>query len=199
MKIENWNGHDIRFVWYVDQWIGLAMDVAAALRYSDTNAMTRHMKGKYLVTVKLTGANQDYAGLTEQGIYKAITRSQRPEAEEFEDWIFNTIKTLREATSLEGFQVFRMMDKDHQKTAMLTLDEGLKAAKKVDYIKANTIANKAISTKNGYPKMVKKDDMPPDWLPKRQEILDSAVELMILADKHDLDISVSDKIYKRFA
>ncbi|PSK02363.1 phage repressor protein [Brevibacillus porteri] len=199
MRVESWMGHSIRFVETTPgDWVGIAKDVADALRYSDTNAMTRHLNKKYLTTVKLTGMNQNFTAISEQGIYKAVTRSQRPEAEEFEDWIFEMLKQLRKSTGLEGFQIFRMLDKDHQKEAMSRLKASLSQPVKVDFIKANTIANKTTSSLNGHPKMIKKDQMTPKMLVQRQEILDDTVNLMSVKEKFGLDLSVSKSIYGKY-
>lgn len=106
------------------------------------------------------------------------------------------LKTLRHSTGLEGFQIFRMLDKDHQKEAMANLKKGLKGLGRPDFIKANTIANKAVSNKYGYSKMVKKGDMTPEMLVDRQELLDSTVGLMGIKDKFGLNLSVSEEVYK---
>ena len=90
-----------------------------------------------------------------------------------------------------------MLDKEHQKEMMKKLQEGLKKPARVDFIKANTIANKAVSLKHGYPKMVKKADMAPEMLKDREPILADTVELMTVKDKYGLDVSVSDTIYKK--
>ena len=66
---------------------------------------------------------------------------------------------------------------------------------KVDYIKANIIANRVVSNIYGYSKMVKKDAMTPDMLVMRQGILQDIVELMATKDKFGLDISISDLVY----
>jgi len=66
------------------------------------------------------------------------------------------------------------------------------------YIKANTIANKAVSTKFGHPKMIKKDQMTTDMLVARQPILDDTVELMEVNDRFDLGLSVSETIYSKY-
>jgi prophage antirepressor-like protein len=198
-KVENWNGHNIRFVEVQpEDWWAIAKDVADALQYSDTNAMTRHLKSKYLTAVKLTGVRQKFTAINEQGIYKAITRSQRPEAEEFEDWIFDMVKRLRKASGLEGFQIFRMLDKEHQKEAMSKMSRALETPARVDFIKANTIANKAVSSKHGHPKMLKKEQMTPQMLVERQKVLDDTVTLMIAADNFGLDLSISEKVYSKY-
>ncbi len=79
-----------------------------------------------------------------------------------------------------------MLDKDHQKDAMQQLRNALAQPKRVDFIKANTIANKAVSNKYGYPKMVKKDEMTPNMLIDRQQILEDTVNLMVVKESLDL-------------
>lgn len=197
MKTENWNGHEIRFVNIDGEWWAVAKDIADALDYAETRSMTKRLKQKYLMSTVLVGMNAKSLLLSEFGIYKAILGSHKPEAEEFEDWIFNIIKELRQSTGLEGFQVFRMLDKEHQKSAMQNLKKSLRKPVRVDFIKANVIANKAVSNLYGFPKMVKKAEMTPDMLVERQEILDETVELMGTRDKFGLDFSVAEKIYSR--
>jgi hypothetical protein len=60
---------------------------------------------------------------------------------------------------LKEYEAFRLMGKEQQKAAMRKLNESLREPVKADYIKANTIADKAVSTIHGYPKMIKKPDM----------------------------------------
>lgn len=79
---------------------------------------------------------------------------------------------------------------------MKKLHDSLKVPIKVDYIKANTIANKAVSLKHGYPKIIKKTDMDSTMLADRQHLLDDTVELMVTKERFGLDISVSDVSYK---
>src|SRR5690606_3553207 len=136
--------------------------------------------------------------VNEYGIYEAITQSRKKNAVEFRFWIYDILKALRQASGLEGFQVFRMLDKDHQKEMMRKLRESLNQPERMDYIKANTIANKAVSTKYGYPKMVKKNEMTPDMLIDRQQILEDTVNLMAIKEKFGLDISVSKTIYQKY-
>lgn len=126
-------------------------------------------------------------------------KSRKKEAEAFQDWIFDIIKELRQSTGLEGFQVFRMLDKEHQKEAMTKLSHAITEPKPVDYIKANVITNKAVSTIYGHSKMVKKKDMTPEMLVDREPILDETVELMTVKEKYGLQFSVSEKIYNRSA
>lgn len=198
IKTEKWLEHEIRFVEIESEWWGIAKDIADALCYSSTAAMTRHLKSKFLTHVKLTGMNQKFTAISEQGIYKAITRSQRPEAEAFEDWLFEVVKTLRQSSGLEGFQIFRMLDKVHQKETMAKLQQSLLEPTTVSFIKANTIANKAVSSRHGHVKSLKKNQMTPEMLIEREPILADTVDLMIAKEKFRLDLSVSKKVYEKY-
>lgn len=198
MKTELWNGYQIRFVEKDGEWWAVAKDVAEALGYAKTDNLTKRLKAKYKDTAKWStlGGIQEVVILSEHGIYKAIMNSHKPEAEVFEDWVYEMLKTLRQSTGLEGFQIFRMLDKEHQKEAMQKLHKALKEPKREHFIKANTVANKAVSIKYGFPKMVKKGDMTPDMLVDRQELLEDTVELMQLKEKFNLNLSVSEELYK---
>lgn len=199
MKIENWNGYDIRFVMHEGEWWAVLADICKPLglrAFKISQRLGDDLLSKYTIPDRF-GRSQDMLIVNEIGIYKTIFKSRKREAEAFQDWVFSVIKYLREQTGLEGFEAFRMMDKEHQKQAMTRLHDGLSAPIAVDYIKANTIANKAVSNKYGYPKMFKKDNMTPQMMRDREPIVDEAVDLMITKERYGLDFSVSDAIYNR--
>lgn len=197
-KTEEWNGHKIRFVEKDGEWWAVAKDVADALDYRDSYNMTRLLdkadKGTH--KVRTLGGEQTLSVISEFGVYDAVFNSHKPEAKDFKRWVYDMLKTLRQSSSLEGFQVFRMLDREHQKEMMSKLNHALKRPVQVDFIKANTVANKATSLRYGYPKMIKKADMTPDMLVDRQDLLESTVELMSAKEKFDLEISVSREVYK---
>jgi prophage antirepressor-like protein len=197
LKTETWSNHQIRFVEKDSEWWAVASDVAEALGYQLTTNMTRLLEkeDKGMHKVNTLGGEQNLLIISEFGIYDAVFNSHKPEAKAFKKWVFNVIKSLRQTAGLEGFQVFRMLDKEHQKEVMGKLNQALRKPVQVDFIKANTIANKAVSNMYGYPKMVKKDNMTPEMLVDRQPILEDAVNLMGLSDKYGLNISVSQAIY----
>ena len=198
MKTETWNGYNIRFVEKDGEWWAVLKDVCDALELRTDN-----VKNRINANHCSTGFGNDEIGrphkfliVDEFGIYQTIFQSRKPEAKDFQEWTYQMLAELRKSTGLEGFQIFRMLDKEHQKEAMSTLKKSLRQPVRVDFIKANTIANKAISNKHGYPKMVKKADMTPEMLVEREEVLDNTVELMGVNDKYQLGISVSEQIYK---
>ncbi|HEQ3153102.1 antirepressor [Streptococcus dysgalactiae subsp. equisimilis] len=198
-KTETWNGYTIRFVEHQGEWWAVLADIAKALdlnpkfikqRLGDEVVSNNH------VTDSL-GRQQEMLIVNEFGIYETIFSSRKKEAKTFKLWVFETIKQLRQSTGLEGFQVFRMFDKEHQKQAMNRLVNGLQNATKKDLIKANTIANKAVSDLYGYPKMVSKNEMTENMLRDREPILDETVELIKVKEKYGLNFSVSEAIYNQ--
>ncbi|QKG78517.1 hypothetical protein FMV2238Y02_05350 [Streptococcus canis] len=199
MRTETWNGYTIRFVEHQGEWWAVLADIAKALdlkpkfikqRLGDEVVSNNHVADSL-------GRQQEMLTVNEFGIYETIFSSRKKEAKTFKLWVFETIKQLRQSTGLEGFQVFRMFDKEHQKQAMNRLVNGLEQVKQTDLIKANTIANKAVSNKYGLPKMISKSQMTEQMLKDREQLLDDTVELMVIKDKFDLGISVSNAIYSR--
>ena len=112
------------------------------------------------------------------------------------DW---KLKYIEAFNQMEKHINFMKADKQIQKNAMEFIHNNLDMPMKKHYCKANSIANKAVSNMFGFPKMIKKGEMTPEMLEQRQPILAETVELMAVNDKYDLDISVSDNIYKRHA
>lgn len=197
MKTEIWNGYPIRFVEKDGEWWAVLKDVcdALGLKTYDVSRRIKDMVSTH--NLETAGGKQQMLIVNEFGIYDTVFQSRKSEAKEFRYWVYEMLKQLRQATGLEGFQIFRMLDKEHQKEAMQHLQQSLRNPVRVDFIKANTIANKAISNRYGYPKMVKKADMTPQMLAEREPILEDTVELMGVNDKYDLGISVSEQIYKK--
>ena len=201
IRIETWLGHEIRFVEVSpEEWWGVAADIASALEYHRVESMLRKVKSSQKGThlMSTLGGEQEVSVVSEAGIYRVIMRSRKKEAEDFQDWVFDILETLRKADGLEGFQIFRMLDKEHQRGAMDRLNSNLAKPAPKHFIKANTVANKTVSTMYGYPKMLKKDQMTPDMLVPRQEILDETVNLMALSEKFNLGLSISKTVQGKY-
>jgi prophage antirepressor-like protein len=212
MRVEEWNGHPLRFVERDGEWWAVANDVAAALGYEHPeNAVIQHCKYPYTLKRGIgvtTGKKRDGTSaiqkvdvvlIAEKDIYRLIFRSRLPEAEAFQDWVCDVVKELRKSLGLSEYEAFRLMDREHQKAAMRKLNESLREPAKVDYIKANTIADKAVSIMRGYPKMVRKPEMDEGMMREREPILADTVELMALNERFGLGLSVSEQIYRKYA
>jgi prophage antirepressor-like protein len=197
IRTEIWAGHEIRFVEKGGEWWAVLKDVTDALELG-TREVNRRLSDDVLSKHHIPdslGRLQEMLIVSEYGIYEAVFESRKKEAKEFKRWVYEMLKTLRKASGLEGFQIFRMLDKEHQKEVMTKLNNSLRKPSRIDFIKANTIANKAISLKYGYPRMLKKENMTPEMLVDRQSLLEDTVNLMSLIDKYGLEISVSKTIY----
>lgn len=201
IRTENWNGHKIRFVEKEpSEWWAVLADVTKALDINQASPIRRRLPKDVISnhTLETKGGKQNLLVVSEFGLYEVIFSSRKKEAKDFRQWVFSVIKELRQQSGLEGFQIFRMLDKEHQKEMMSKLNRSLEKPKRTHFIKANTIANKAISTKYGYKKMIKKKEMTPEMLVERQPILNDTVSLISIAEKFDLDISVSQKVYEKY-
>lgn len=152
IKIENWNGHDIRFVEYNSEWWAVAVDVTNALSLKQTTRALSKLKDGVTTSkvIDRLGREQEVNIVNEKAIFKLSFKSKKKEAEDFQDWMYEVSKKLRESAGLEGFEVFKMLDKQKHIEAMKKLDLGLGKASRIDYIKANTLSNKAVSNLYGY-------------------------------------------------
>lgn len=216
IKVERWLNHDIRFVSNGNEWQAIAKDIADALEYSTNNRMLERIERKYQDSYLITDediskiqemhgngayienfSNRNYTTLTELGIYKAIMRSNKPQAKAFQDWIYTTIQKMRQAQGLEQYQAFKMMDKEHQRKAMQQLKDGLT---KAHYIKANKITNKALKLFYKLDKTPSKKDLTTEQLAKREEILNATIKLIITKETLQLDnLHVSKVIYQKYS
>lgn len=90
---------------------------------------------------------------------------------------------------------WRSDDVEVQKRVMQTLHDTLDNAVKLDYIKANTITNKAVSNLYGFEKMLKKDDMSRPMLDDRQRILEDFEKLFSVSQDYGW---IKDAIYAKY-
>ena len=196
LRVEKWNGFPIRFVEVNGEWLAITADVSKALDYVSTERLLRRIPKKYQVKKLVprngvSGQGRVFILLKEIGIYQAVFGSHKPEAENFKDWVFKTIQQLRKQAGLKEYEAFKMLDTRIQKQAMQRLD----ANNEVDYIKANTITNKAVANKYGLSKMISKEQMTQEMKRDRPTILNDVVDLMNVKRRFGIDISVSKTIY----
>ncbi|PTE66829.1 phage repressor protein [Staphylococcus devriesei] len=200
-------GNEIRFIEKDGEHWAVASDVAKILGFRDSYTAIRVLPRHVCDTHKVRTTSeknkarkyQDYTVINEKGIYRLVMRSNKAEAEEFQDFICDLLVELRKATGLKDYQTFRMLDKEKQKEAMAIVKKANNDIKPVDYIKPNMIANKAVSTLYGFKKAVKKGDMTPQMLEARQTILDDVVALTEAKNRFNLNIKVSESIYDKYS
>lgn len=92
---------------------------------------------------------------------------------------FNKMEQLLLEKKTPEYQQLRLYDKEYQKDQMQKLDIGIPDKNPIKYIKANTIADKAVSIKFGYPKAIKKENMTSEMLKEREVILNQIISLMV--------------------
>lgn len=138
MKVEIWAGHSIRFVERDGEWWAVLKDVCEALglktfdvrrRLGDDMGSTHIVEDDQIssrvisdaVITDAIGRQQEMLIVSEYGIYDTVFQSRKPEAKAFRRWVYDMLATLRRQSGLEGFEVFRMLDKEHQKAMMQKL------------------------------------------------------------------------------
>jgi prophage antirepressor-like protein len=217
MKIETWEGHEIRFVEDNGKWWAVAADVCAALELEQVTRAVDEMQER----LKLAGVDgvtsskvistpngyhkkETVTMVNEQGLYELIFASRKKEAVKFRSWVTGEVlPKLREAAGLEQYKVltFAQSVENHHLNGD-ALQEAFHPVDKTPYAKAHAITNKAVSNILGLPKSIKKDEIKeryPEMIPIRDEILTDTVNLMTLVERFDLNVSVSAKIYEKWA
>jgi len=211
---ELWNGHPIRFVERDGEWWAVAKDVCDALGLENNRDALKNMPTPYVAKTYIgveTGTKKDGSSakqrvqvliISELGIYRLVMRSNKPEAEAFQDWVFGIIKSIREALGFEQYRAMAFAEsaRNHHLN-MDVIKEALNPQDKVPYIKAQSIANKCMANILGEPKTIGKDELKaryPEMLPLRDEILTETAKLMAMSEKYGLGLSVSKVIYGKF-
>ena len=127
MRIENWCGHDIRFVDVKGEWFAILKDVCDALGLKskdisqrlDSEMMTRvQVTASDVVSndVRSPGENKTrwMLAINELGIYEALFTSRKLEARKFRRWSATVMQKLRSRVGLEGYEVMRMTEPEIQ-------------------------------------------------------------------------------------
>lgn len=126
IRVENWCGHDIRFIEMDGEWWAILKDICDALNLKTFDVSQRldpSMVERVRVSVCDMGSRdirsrarktQDMLAVNEIGIYEALFASRKLEARKFRRWSASVMQKLRKRVGLEGYEVMRMTDKDIQ-------------------------------------------------------------------------------------
>ncbi|TPR46605.1 phage antirepressor protein, partial [Apilactobacillus micheneri] len=91
----NFKGNDVRSKVIDNKPYFVAKDVALAIGYKDTtSAIKKHIKNKYKVggcRIATPSGIQEMTMISEPGIYQLAGQSKLPQAEPFQDWIFEEV------------------------------------------------------------------------------------------------------------
>ena len=145
IKIENWCGHDIRFIEQNGEWWAILKDICDALDLKtfkvsqrlDPDMMLRvQVEGERIRPRKYNTENYDIPSsgvvnsantfwmlaVNEIGIYEALFASRRLEARKFRRWSAEVMQKLRKSVGLEGYEVMRMTEPEIQEDIDNILD-----------------------------------------------------------------------------
>lgn len=134
MKIENWCGHNIRFIEQGGEWWAILKDICDALKLR-TDKVSSRLDPDMMLRVKVEISDHPSRGVTsrarktqrmlavnEIGIYEALFASKRLEARKFRRWSAEVMKKLRSNVGLEGYEVMKMTEPDIQEKIDNILD-----------------------------------------------------------------------------
>lgn len=127
IRVENWCGHDIRFIEMNGEWWAILKDICDALNLR-TDKVAERLDPEMLLRVKVKVSDIPLKGVrsrgdnetrwmlavNEFGIYEALFASRKLEARKFRCWSASVMQKLRKRVGLEGYEVMHMTDKDIQ-------------------------------------------------------------------------------------
>lgn len=130
MKVENWCGHEIRFIEQDGEWWAILKDICDALDLVTAKVAQRlepEMMIRVPVEVEVPSKHVDsqtfhMLAVNEIGIYEALFASRRLEARKFRRWSAGVMQKLRKSVGLEGYEVMRMTDPEIQEDIDFILD-----------------------------------------------------------------------------
>lgn len=127
MKVENWNGYDIRFVNVNGEWYAILKDICDALGLRSKDVSQRldpSMMERVRVQISEDGSKvlrsrgenktRHMIAVNEFGIYEALFASRKLEARKFRRWSATVMQKLRRSVGLEGYEVMRMTEPEIQ-------------------------------------------------------------------------------------
>ena len=136
MRIENWQGHDIRFVEVRGEWYAVLKDICDALDLR-TDGVVQRLDSDMMTRVKVEVSDPTSTGdrsrgenktrwmvaVNEIGVYEALFASRRLEARQLRRWTATVLQKLRTHVGLQGYEVMRMTETEVQEDIDRFLDD----------------------------------------------------------------------------
>ena len=136
IKIEKWNGHDIRFVEQNGEWWAILKDICDALNLR-TFKVSQRLDSDMMIKVAMETSNiplkynrspgenksRVMTAINEIGIYEALFASKRPEAKQLRRWTATVLQRLRTHVGLQGYEIMRMTETEVQEDINHFLDD----------------------------------------------------------------------------
>lgn len=128
MHIDNWCGHDIRFIEINGEWYAVLKDICDALVVGNPSDVRNRIPVRFLEKALISDVSSTYAKSTDldsievsskpgarhsqmmivvssRGIYHAFFKSRKLEAQKFVDWVLDKIDGIRADSGYEGYEV----------------------------------------------------------------------------------------------
>ncbi|WDL74357.1 hypothetical protein IP360_05825 [Helicobacter winghamensis] len=133
LQVFNQNGFEIRGGLIEDKPYFVAMDIARALEYQDTEAMTRRLDSDEIQNLQIVGfGNRGVSVINESGLYNAILGSKKPQAKAFKKWITSEVlPSIRKqgyylSPNVESTLIAELRDSNLSKDSLKKQNESLK-------------------------------------------------------------------------
>lgn len=127
MRIENWNGYDIRFIEHKGEWWAVLKDICDALGLKSKDVSQRldpDMLERLPINTSEIDSNDIRSKgdnkvrwmlvVNEIGIYEALFASRRLEARKFRRWTASVLQRLRGYVGLQSYEALRLTEEDIQ-------------------------------------------------------------------------------------
>ena len=127
MRIENWNGYDIRFIEHKCEWWAVLKDICDALGLKSKDVSQRldpDMLERLPISTSEIDSNDIRSKgdnkvrwmlvVNEIGIYEALFASRRLEARKFRRWTASVLQRLRGYVGLQSYEALRLTEEDIQ-------------------------------------------------------------------------------------
>lgn len=140
--IFNETKHFINILWEEEKPLFRAKEIANILEMKDINSIIRDYSIKYKVMreTHTPGGLQKVIFLTEHGMYKLLMRSNKPNAELFQEWITDIIVSIREKGKYELKIKLDEIEKNNEEKIKMALEEEANKYKKdLEKITHNTL------------------------------------------------------------
>lgn len=126
IKVQNWCGHNVRFVKYCGTWYAVLKDICDALNLHTYN-ISYIINANDLRRIPVPSSQREAIAqpmliINERGLYQVLLfKDRRPEARQFTTWVCNMLEYMRTAVGLQPYEVMRMTEPEIQ----LAIDEQL--------------------------------------------------------------------------
>lgn len=125
IRIEKWQGRQIRFVEIDGEYWAILEDLCKALGLKSFNVKSR-LDDSMRKTVALEMGEKKFQKTTavnELGIYQILFTSRRPEAEQLKRWTGTVLQRLRKHVGLQSYEIMRMTETEVQEDINHMLDD----------------------------------------------------------------------------